>query len=623
MGTKSNKLSNPYEAYSKRIEDSRSKLYTIKKIEIFLSLAKLVLVIGEISLVAVFVNNIPLFSIPVFVVLFTSAAVTHEFFIKKRKYHNALKKINEDELKALEERFLNTDCGSDLLDPQHDYIPDLDVFGEKSIFHYINRTTTSAGKKTLSNWLREAPRIHPAEEIGKRQEAVRELSGKLDLRQNIQVKGSFIEDSLKKLSSFQDLLKEPFLLLHKRALIIFIHVFPLFTLGFLAFFLFKIAALNVPIALLIQQIFKWLLILLLILLFQNAVTRLFRKQIIRIYRLVSKYSRILNAYAQIISTLEKQDFTSSRMNKIKQELIHDNKPASKYIRRLGAILGCYELRTNGLLYALLNNIFFWDLHCTYRFERLKNSVGKQIPKWFEAIGQFEALSSFANTLYNNQEWAFPQITESELELEAVSAGHPLIPEKERIPNSIRFQKKNRLAVITGPNMAGKTTFLKTIGVNIVLALAGSPVCARSFVTYPFRLCTSMKLSDSLDKKLSLFYAELLRLKMIYDAIGEGEEKGKPVFYLIDEMLKGTNALDRQKGSIALMHRLLEKRSKGMLATHDLKLTTLEKEPSVKVTNHYFDGTIEGDKLVFDYKLKSGACRSSNALELMRRVGIKL
>jgi ABC-type multidrug transport system fused ATPase/permease subunit len=623
MRTKSGQSSNPYKAYSKKIEDSRAKLHTIKRMEIFLSLAKLILVIGEISLIAVFVNNIPLFSVPVFVVLFTSAAVTHEYFIKKRKYQTALKKINEDELIALKERFLNTDCGSDLIDPQHDYISDLDIFGEKSIFHYVNRTTTSAGKKTLSNWLKGSPNVHPAEEIGERQEAVRELSGKLDLRQSIQVKGSFIEDSLQKQRSFQDLLKEPFSFLHKRALIIFIHVFPLFTLSFLVYMLFKISALNLPLALLIQQIFKWLLILLLILLFQNSVTRIFRKPITRIYRLVSKYSRIFNAYAQIVSTLEKQDFTSFRMKKIKQELIHDNKPASKYIRRLSTILGCFELRTNGLLYALLNNILFWDMHWAYRFERLKYAVGEQIPKWFDVIGQFEALSSLANTLYNNQEWTFPQISESELKLEAVSTGHPLIPEEERILNSIRFEKKDRIIIITGPNMAGKTTFLKTIGVNIILALAGSPVCARSFVTYPFRLCTSMKLSDSLDKKLSLFYAELLRLKMIYDAIREGEEKGKPVFYLIDEMLKGTNAMDRQKGSMALIRRLIEKRSKGMLATHDLKLTILEEKYPRKVKNYYFDGRIEGDKLVFDYKLKSGACRSSNALELMRKVGIKL
>ncbi len=623
MGTKSGQSSKPYEAYSKRIENTQSELHAIKRIEIFLSLAKLILVIGEISLVAAFANNIPLFSVPVFIVLFTAAAVTHEYFIKKRKYQAALKKVNENELKALEERFLDIDSGSDLLDMQHDYVSDLDVFGEKSVFHYINRTTTSAGKQTLSNWLKRAPETHPAEEIGERQKAVKELSEKLDLRQNIQVKGSFIEDSQKKLSSFQDLLKEPFSLLHKRILIVFIHLFPLFTLGFMVFILFKISALNLPFALLIQQIFKWILILLFILLFQNTVIRFFLKRITRIYRLVSKYSRILNAYAKIISSIEKQNFASSRMNKIKQELAHDNKPASQYIRKLSTILGCFELRTNGLIYAFLNNTLFWDLHCAYRFERVKNAVGNQIPQWFEAIGQFEALSSLANTLYNNRDWSFPEISESELKLEAVSAGHPLIPEQERILNSIRFEKKQKLVIITGPNMAGKTTFLKTIGVNIILALAGSPVCASGFVTYPFRMCTSMKLSDSLDKKLSLFYAELLRLKMICDAIQEGEEKGKPVFYLIDEMLKGTNAMDRQKGSLALIRRLIEKRSKGMLATHDLKLTTIEKEHPMKIKNHYFDGIIEGDKLVFDYKLKSGTCQSSNALELMRKVGIKL
>jgi len=623
MMENSRQLHNPEKAYLDRIEDSKSKLHMIKRIEIFLSLIKLSLIIAEIYVIAAFAKNITLLSILIFVVLFVTTSVIHEYYIKKRKYQTALKKVNENELKALEERFLDVDCGDDLLDSQHEYISDLDVFGEKSIFHYMNRTTTSVGKKTLSNWLKGAPKVHPAEEIKECQEAVKELSAKLDLRQKVHVYGSFIEDSLKKLSSFQDLLEEPFSLLHKRALIVFIHLFPLFTLSFIVFILFRILGLNLSFALLLQQIFKWLLILLIILIFQNSIIRLFGKRISRIYSLASKYSRILNAYSKIIWTIEKENFTSSKMNKIKGELIYNDKLASKYISKLSTILGYFDLRLSGMIYGIVNNILFWDLHCVYRFEKLKNTIGHEIPKWFDAIGQFEALSSFANTHYNHPDWTFPKISESEFKLEATSIGHPLIPEEERILNSIKFENTHKLVIITGPNMAGKTTFLKTLGVNIILALAGSPVCAHSFMTYPFRLYTSIKLSDSLDKKLSLFYAELLRLKMIYDAILKWEKKGEPVFYLIDEMLKGTNALDRQKGSIALINRLIENCSKGMLATHDLKLTKLGKEHPLKIKNYYFDGTIEEEKLVFDYKLKSGVCLSTNALELMQKVGIKL
>jgi len=255
----------------------------------------------------------------------------------------------------------------------------------------------------------------------------------------------------------------------------------------------------------------------------------------------------------------------------------------------------------------------------YRIEKLKKAIGCEIPKWFDAIGNFEALSSFANTYYNNPDWTFPEICESEFKLNALSIGHPLIPKEERVYNSIKIVDKSNLVIVTGPNMAGKTTFLKTVGVNIVLALAGSPVCARSFVISPVRLYTSMKQCDSLDKKLSLFYAELLRLKMIYDAILDGE----PVFFIIDEMLKGTNALDRQKGSIALINQLIENNSKGMIATHDMELTKLGKEHPWKIINYYFDGYIEGEKLIFDYKLKRGICKSSTALKLMRRMGIKV
>jgi DNA mismatch repair ATPase MutS len=168
-------------------------------------------------------------------------------------------------------------------------------------------------------------------------------------------------------------------------------------------------------------------------------------------------------------------------------------------------------------------------------------------------------------------------------------------------------------------MAGKTTFLKTIGVNAVLALAGAPVCAQRFVLSPIRLYTSMKVSDSLDKGLSLFYAELQRLKIVLDAILRKE----PIFFLIDEMLKGTNELDRHKGAIALICQLIEQKAQGMLATHDMQLTELEKDYPEQVYNYHFDGYIEGDRLLFDYKLKEGVCTSSNALELMKKIGIKV
>ena len=190
---------------------------------------------------------------------------------------------------------------------------------------------------------------------------------------------------------------------------------------------------------------------------------------------------------------------------------------------------------------------------------------------------------------------------------------------ENIRNDILLKQKGNILIVTGPNMSGKTTFLKTLGVNIVLAMAGGPVCAKRFVLSPLKIYTSMKVTDSLDKKLSLFYAELQRLKMIMDAILRKE----PVFFLIDEMLKGTNESDRHKGAMALIKQLVENDADGLLATHDLGLTKLEQDYAETISNYHFDGYIEEDKLLFDYELKTGICQSSNALELMKKVGIKV
>jgi DNA mismatch repair ATPase MutS len=286
---------------------------------------------------------------------------------------------------------------------------------------------------------------------------------------------------------------------------------------------------------------------------------------------------------------------------------------------LSSILGFFDLRLSREFHLLFNNLVFWDLHCVYRIEKWKSRAGAVIHRWFDVIGRFEAFSSLANTLFNNPDWTMPEVCGPDFRLEARSVGHPLIPREENVRNDIGLNHKGSILIVTGPNMSGKTTFLKTLGVNIVLAMAGGPVCAQRFVLSPLKLHTSMKVTDSLDKKLSLFYAELQRLKMIMDAILSGE----PVFFLIDEMLKGTNESDRHKGAAALIRQLVGNKADGILATHDIGLTELEEEFTPAIANYHFDGYIEGDKLLFDYKLKTGVCRSSNALELMKKVGIKV
>jgi DNA mismatch repair ATPase MutS len=597
---------NPEEIYKQRIDTFDSQIQRLRQKETLLSAIKLVAVVCGILLLvklATKFTTAPLLVFIAILILFIVAVAVHENIIKKRKFQEALKEINENEIKATHGEFLDFDIGEEFISTDHAYSSDLDIFGARSVFHYLNRTTTSIGKRFLSNWLKTFPEDLSTVELKEKQEVVQELAGKIDLRHNVQVHGRFIEDSMKRMESFQDLFVEPNAVLGKMSLIVFIHLFPLITLGAAVSVFFHVSWI-VPAALVLVQ---------------GIVNRLTGKARQRIYSLSSRNAKILTAYSKITAELEKENFACKKLSEYRSELFLEDKSASTHIKKLSTLLGYFDMRLSKEFHLPFNNLLFWDLHCVYRIEKWKKKTGPVIHKWFDVIGNFEALSTFANALFNNPDWTMPEMSGPDFRLEALSIGHPLIPKAENIRNDIRLKQKGNILIVTGPNMSGKTTFLKTLGVNIVLAMAGAPVCAKRFALSPLKLYTSMKVTDSLDKKLSLFYAELQRLKMIMDAILRKDS----VFFLIDEMLKGTNESDRHKGAMALIKQLVENDADGVLATHDLELTKLEQDYAETISNYHFDGYIEGDKLLFDYELKTGICQSSNALELMKKVGIKV
>ena len=606
---------NPGTIYKDQIKLIDERLKNLKKKDTVMGILKMILVI--VGLLAVFrvFSNKPLFSSGLFglcLLLFIISIILHETLLKKIKFQKNMKTINENEIKMLYHEFpAQSFDGEEFNDPSHNYTSDLDIFGEKSMFHYINRAVTAVGRKWLAKWLQKQA---DPDEIKKRQDAVKELSRKLLLRQSIACHGMLIDDSSQKLESLYTLLKEPITLLNRKFFVIFIHGWPIITLaaGVLIFF-------NV----------SWLAFLG-FLLSQVLINKPFLKHISHIYSLTSRSSKILKAYSLIISEIERENYTAGKLTHLKKQLSVNDKNASMCIDKLSTLLEYFDAR-NGSLHPLVNNMVLWDLHCLYRLEKWIKTTGPNIPQWFDVIGEFESLGSFANLHFNNPGWTMPEIIhEDRFQMEAAEIGHPLIPQKERVCNHFELNRTGQgngsMAIVTGPNMAGKSTFLRTIGVNIVLAFTGAPVCASRFKISPLKLFSSMQTSDSLDKHLSLFYAELQRLKMIIDGISRQE----PVFFLVDEMLKGTNASDRQKGAIALLKQLMKNRANGIVATHDLKLTELENPQEwenypqgIVIANYHFDGYIEGDKLLFDYKLRKGVCESSNALVLMKKMGIEL
>jgi hypothetical protein len=596
----------PQETYRSRIAECDLRLNRQKPVEFALISAKLAIIAcGIFFLYKIAADADAGYILPLGAALlvFAAPAIVHEHFIRKRQFILLVRSLNEMELEALEHRFVDYQDGGAYADPEHPFGSDLDLFGPRSVFHFLNRTTTAFGSECLAGWLGGHPGLDPGGLLKARQEAVGELAETVELRHCVQALGRQIKGSLQRPNSFPQLMAEPDLVYRNAVLTLVIHLLPVCTLT-AAGLLFAGLHWGIPLGLLGLQL---------------AVNRRTRKRIHRIHLLTSHNARVFKAYSQIIRQIENARVLSPLLQEMQARLQAGGRPASRHIRTLSNLASFFELRRSEILHPVLNSLLLWDLHCVLRLERWKSRHAEQAPDWLRILGEFEALSSFANLRFNFRDWTFPEIEPRGGIFRAEALGHFLIPLGERVCNDFLMEGQGTILVVTGPNMAGKSTFLKTLGVNVVLGLAGAPVCARSCRLSPFKLYTSMKVSDSLDKHLSLFYAELQRLKKILDVILRGED----VFYLLDEMLKGTNALDRQAGAVALMRQLVGFRASGVVATHDLELTRLEEEIPEKIKNFHFDGYVEGDQLRFDYILKPGKCESFNALALMRKIGIKI
>jgi DNA mismatch repair ATPase MutS len=326
----------------------------------------------------------------------------------------------------------------------------------------------------------------------------------------------------------------------------------------------------------------------------------------------------LQTYSAAVRLIEDQKFSRSKLQRL-QALFTGAVPASASIRRLSQLVNRLDTRLNVMVSVPLNLMFFWDIHCCLALEKWKNEHTHTLFAWFSAMAEFEVLSGFANMAFNNPDWAVPVVVPQYFTMKTENAGHPLIPESRRITNSLHISQSGKTVLVTGSNMSGKSTFLRTCGVNAVLALAGAHACASSFTISRVQVFSSMRISDSLEDNTSSFYAELKRLA----AIIHEAEKNQQVFLLLDEILRGTNSNDRYTGSVALIRQLIDYGSVSMVATHDLKLADLAVELPEKIDNYHFDVKIDGEELYFDYKLTPGICTSLNASILMKKMGIRV
>lgn len=538
----------------------------------------------------------------VFMGIFYQFVRWHLGIARKQEHAENLSRVNREEQAALNYDFGDFYFDAPVMGPEHPYAADLDIEGRFSLVQMLNRAGTTLGRKALRDFL-----CYPAglDEITSRQVAVKELAPQLDWRQELQARGMETSDDPAHVEGLENWLKEKNLFAEVSWLKIARLVIPLWTL---------IAAIAIAPSL------SWTLRLLLLLPAAWVIKRTL-PEVNRIHEMTRKAGEVLNRYAGILSHIESGNYESEWLKTRAQALTTDDSTASEGLKKLAYIISQLDVRYN-VFTILLNLSFLWDLQWVYRLERWKARYGDHLLDWFGSMQSFEAISSFANTAYNNPDWAYPEIV-PEGDFESLELGHPLIAPEKRVCNDFSIPTSGHIKLITGSNMAGKSTFLRTVGINIALAMAGAPVCAarmRSPLLIPY---TSMRTQDALHDNTSSFYAELKRLKFIIEAVEQQESGKHQPFFILDEILKGTNSEDRHTGAKALIQQLVKAGGTGLIATHDLELGKLEASYGGALENLCMEVSIEAGQLSFDYKLKKGVSRSFNATLLMREMGIRV
>ncbi len=525
--------------------------------------------------------------------LFIYVLSRHTDVKQQKRFYDALVEINTDEITIASGDFHDRDDGLEFQDPKHYYSLDIDLFGRGSFFQFINRTTISEGKTKLADTLKANDINH----VEARQEAIRELASKPKWRQFYNANASLVtvETPAKAIIEWLGGYK-PFLpKLMKWLPLVFI------ICSILIFVLTVTEVLS-------QMILGYWLF------FGLGITGLYVKKTNELSSKVDSVKDTFRQYAMLLDLIENETFQTELLNQKQHQIKLDTEKASIIFKKLARSLDALDNRNNIIGAIFGNGLFLTDIKNTYRIEKWIGQYGDKVSDWFEVVSFFDAYNTLGNYTFNHPEFVFPTISKENKVIEAKGLGHPLLDTRKRVDSDITI-KGEEFFIVTGANMAGKSTFLRTISLHIVMANVGLPVCAASSVYYPVKLITSMRTSDSLTDDSSYFFSELTRLKFIVDTITH-----ESYFIVLDEILKGTNSTDKAIGSRKFVEKLVATHATGIIATHDLSLCEIEKELE-EVKNYYFDAEIIDDELYFDYKLKQGVCKNMNASFLLNKMKI--
>ncbi len=503
--------------------------------------------------------------------------------------------INQNESKILNGSSNEFDNGADLFE-SGSFLADLDVFGPDSLYHLLNRTTTSHGSQLLSEHLKQP--ILSASVISIRQQAVQELSHQPEICQAVIAAGLTGKEEKGNLLSILEWLKSKPVILGNKWIDAIRILLPVLNTCLLLYYLASDNYLPI-----LAGIFaSW------------CVTGIYARYITNQHVAVTRKTDILQQYAGIL-----KHFSSAKRGESEEleTLIHSTQTAGRSITRLSKLSSFFDQRLNVLVYLFLNSFLLYDIQLVRMLEQWKEVHRAPFPEWIKNVGTIEMLISLAAFRFNNPLFIFPEPVAGDPRILAKNISHPLIQEKERVGNPVEAGMPEKLFLITGSNMSGKTTYLRTVGISLVLAQCGAPVCAELFVFTPMQLLTSIRVNDSLQDHTSYFMAELKQLHLIMAKLGTGT----PSLVLVDEILRGTNSEDKNHGSEAFIKKLLQYNALCFFATHDLSLGMLQQLLPGQVKNVCFESTLKDDELVFDYRLRDGLAKNRNATFLMQKMGI--
>ena len=594
--------------YDQRVAQFDAELKALNKSANQLSIVRgISFLLGFLLLVAFFstldaVNWVWLLLTTIIGLIFYRVVILHTQKLHQISKLESLFELNKQEIKRIELDLSGIENGTEHLDQEHPYQLDLDIFGNHSLFQLVNRCHIPESKALLAQWLSKKASV---EEIQQRQEAIQEISRDVDWYQDFMAEADI---SLKKRGKREPEVSQKMLMEWAKM------DYPI-TIGtglkFLAIVATVISVGLVASILFIPLTYHWLYLLII----PNGLLLGYSvRHLNKLSQGLDKAHYLITTYLKTIPLIETKEFNASKFRQL-QEKLGSKTSASEAVQKLNKLTHRLALRGN-MLYIILDGLFLLDTYLLIDLYAWKKRYQSHIGEWLEAINETECLISLAGFSHIHPDYTFPEVGEQPFHFNAKALGHPLIPENELVKNDYEITGRGSIDILTGSNMSGKSTFERTIGINMVLAQAGAPVNATFLSMGLTDIFTSMRTVDDISKHTSSFYAELKRINQLLEA----SKSGPATFVVIDEVLKGTNSEDRHIGAVALVKKLSSLNAFGIISTHDLSLGK-ETQNAPGIRNFSFNSDIKDDKILFDYKLTPGLCRSFNASKLMEKMGI--